>query len=122
MVRFTIDDLVDTRKTNPDAIYIIGEVEQPQPTTWLHYFDPFDGMGDFEIHPDMYRLYSEARLCHGYRDQWATALDRAECAEAKLANVVAILDRPLSKLPKKDLIVLIRAAQDALADAKEQMG
>lgn len=77
--------------------------------------DPFCGQGDFEYHPAVLALMLEQR-----RSQLLEA--QVAAADVALKNVEAILDRPLSKLKVKDLKILIGAAQDAVADAKEQMG
>lgn len=89
--------------------YFTRLITTTQPT------DPFCGQGDFEYHPAVVDLVRERRL-NDFLNK------RVMIAGVGLANVDVILDRPLSKLKRKDLIVLIRAAQDAVIDAKEQMG
>lgn len=108
-MRFTIPELLNAPPTMAEGEKLLQQfaeaVHQPA--------DPFDGQGDFE-----YGTQAFERM----QSRVAELGAQVAAADGALRNVAAILDRPLSKLSKKDLIVLIQAAQDAVADAKEQMG
>lgn len=108
-MRLTMPDLIADQHRIQDAIKRqfaeidahLAEVEQPA--------DPFDGMGDFEIHPAAFELNQE-------RAARRLLMDELMQQASALGNIEAILDRPLSKLKNKELVLLIRTVQDVLAD------
>lgn len=93
------------------ARFLIAELSTEQEAAWQAQFgieaeqpdDPFDGQGDF--------VYGPAAL-EGLQE-------RVAMLAARQANLIALLDRPLSKLKNKELIGLIRIAQDILVQPVE---
>jgi hypothetical protein len=67
--------------------------------------DPFGGQGDFVYGPQAFEGMQE----------------RAVRAAAREANLIALFDRPFSKMTKKDLIGMIRIAQDILVQPVGRM-
>lgn len=121
-MRFTIPDLlVDQQRIEQglkrqfaEIDALIAEVEQPA--------DPFDGMGDFEVHPLAFELMQERTASRLLMVQVAAAdaaLAVARDSQAREANLIALFDRPLSKLNKKELTGMIRIAQDILVQPVE---
>ena len=106
MVRFTIPELLRVYPNHTVGQLVTPVCEQPA--------DPFNGCGDFEVHPLAFELMQERAA---RRLLMADVMDYVTQA----GNVIALLDRPLSKMTKKDLIGLIRIAQDILVQPVEVM-
>lgn len=69
--------------------------------------DLFEAMADFEIHPLAFELWKAREAERVWRD-------KALAAESCLHQALHVLDRPLSKYKKADLVRLVGIAQDTL--------
>lgn len=92
-MRFSIDELTEVQETR-----LLEQLAKPIPQP-----DLFEGQGDFVYGPEALEGMHE----------------RVTLLAARQANLIALLDRPLSRLKNKELIGLIRIAQDILVQPVE---
>lgn len=76
--------------------------------------DPFDGLGDFEYAPESFEMMQLREAERIWRD-------KAFAAESCLHQALHVLDRPLTKYKKADLLRLIGIAQDTLLAFEQRL-
>lgn len=76
--------------------------------------DPFDGLADFEYSPESFEMMRLREAERVWRD---TALAAQSC----LHQALHVLDRPLAKYKKADLLRLIGIAQDTLLAFEQRL-
>lgn len=84
--------------------------------------DLFGGQGDFEYHPAEFELRRVREMTYELIRAKATVQATIDDCKARQANLIALFDRPLSKLNKGELKKMIQIAQDILVQPVEVLG